>query len=397
LTIENPETLECLVIRGTAEHPFFVQGKGWMPLGELQEGDKLVAASGEILVVQSKEHYPEQTEVYNIEVEDAHTYFVGETLERSVLVHNLCPLCDGSRPLTARSPICDGRCQIVTNINRDPAWAEQMVSQVTTVATVAVSTVPGVGESMDIVTILDPNSTETQVAVAAVSLFMSLLSCGFKPSFGSLGKVAHHADTLGDFAKTAGRVEHVVETPAQQAARTAKQYAAEVGHQKSVMNVVVNGPGCFTAGTQVVVGMEYDADGHFVQYDTVSDTLFEQTQHFVYLGFGIVAVSLVPVLRRRKNMAETNSDAEPSLDILDKQNDDSPYATHEKPMKTTANAEVTSVKSRTVRMAKSGKTFALIGCLLLAMFCFWYAMPGSNRQSISEQAITPVVHQPPET
>ena len=27
---------------------------------------------------------------------------------------------------------------------------------------------------------------------------------------------------------------------------------------------------CFTAGTQIVVGMEYDADGNFVSYVTVN-------------------------------------------------------------------------------------------------------------------------------
>ena len=90
LTIRNLQTQECLVIRGTSEHPFYVQGKGWTSLGTLREGDQLVSATGEMMLVLSKEHHPEVVEVYNFEVEDAHTYYVGETTERSVLVHNDC-------------------------------------------------------------------------------------------------------------------------------------------------------------------------------------------------------------------------------------------------------------------------------------------------------------------
>jgi len=90
LTIRNSKTQEYLVIRGTSEHPFYVQDKGWTPLGDLHEGDQLVNASGETMIVIAKEHHVELVEVYNFEVEDAHTYYVGDSLEQSVLVHNWC-------------------------------------------------------------------------------------------------------------------------------------------------------------------------------------------------------------------------------------------------------------------------------------------------------------------
>ena len=68
---------ERLTIRGTAEHPFYVQGKGWTPLGELRESDQLVSASGEIPIVTSKAHHPETVEVYNFEVEQAQRDGIG--------------------------------------------------------------------------------------------------------------------------------------------------------------------------------------------------------------------------------------------------------------------------------------------------------------------------------
>jgi len=102
LAMGNPASGKTLTVRGTAEHPFYVQNQGWAPLGELREGDQLANASGETMIVFSKEHHPELVEVYNFEVEDAHTYFVGYSQEQSVLVHNDCPVCGGDRTITVQ-------------------------------------------------------------------------------------------------------------------------------------------------------------------------------------------------------------------------------------------------------------------------------------------------------
>ncbi len=71
----------------TDNHPFYVQGRGFIDAGKLLVGDKLVSVNGEYLVIEK--FYIEETEnpvdVYNFQVEDFHTYHVGKN---GVLVHN---------------------------------------------------------------------------------------------------------------------------------------------------------------------------------------------------------------------------------------------------------------------------------------------------------------------
>ena len=78
------ETLTC-----TPEHPFYVPQKGWTSAIDLRAGDRLQLLNGEYVVVEQVQHEllesPETT--YNFEVEDFHTYYVGE---EPVLVHNEC-------------------------------------------------------------------------------------------------------------------------------------------------------------------------------------------------------------------------------------------------------------------------------------------------------------------
>lgn len=74
----------------TAEnHPFYVEGKGWVAAGYLVIGDKLRSQNGEIKVVEdiSIEKLNEAIKVYNLEVEDNHNYYVSNN---EVLVHNNC-------------------------------------------------------------------------------------------------------------------------------------------------------------------------------------------------------------------------------------------------------------------------------------------------------------------
>ena len=91
------ETLTC-----TPEHPFYVPKKGWTSAVDLRAGDILVMLNGEYVVVEQVQHEllesPETT--YNFEVEDYHTYYVGE---KSVLVHNRCDLTDA--PATTHGDI----------------------------------------------------------------------------------------------------------------------------------------------------------------------------------------------------------------------------------------------------------------------------------------------------
>lgn len=71
----------------TDNHPFYVQGRGFIKAEGLFVGDKLISVDGKDLIVEA--HDIEQCEnpitVYNFKVEDYHTYFVGKSC---VWVHN---------------------------------------------------------------------------------------------------------------------------------------------------------------------------------------------------------------------------------------------------------------------------------------------------------------------
>jgi hypothetical protein len=76
-------------IRTTAEHPFFVAGKGWVPCHELKVGDRLLIESGAWVAVEAVEDTGVWSTVYNLQVADYHTYFVGtEQWGFSVWAHN---------------------------------------------------------------------------------------------------------------------------------------------------------------------------------------------------------------------------------------------------------------------------------------------------------------------
>jgi hypothetical protein len=75
----------------TPTHPFYVNQFGWTRAADLRAGDVLVLSNGEYVVVEFVQHeiLESPVKVYNFEVEDFHTYFVGES---AVLVHNICKL-----------------------------------------------------------------------------------------------------------------------------------------------------------------------------------------------------------------------------------------------------------------------------------------------------------------
>ena len=90
--------IEGETISATPNHPFYVDKLGWTLAKNLRAGDILVLSNGEFVVVEWIQHeiLENPIKVYNFEVEDFHTYFVGES---SILVHNICepalPLEDG--------------------------------------------------------------------------------------------------------------------------------------------------------------------------------------------------------------------------------------------------------------------------------------------------------------
>ena len=75
------------LIQTTDRHPFYVVGKEWIAATELEEGFELVLANGEQARVAKVEPLGLVARVYNISVEDFHTYYVGEL---GVWAHNIC-------------------------------------------------------------------------------------------------------------------------------------------------------------------------------------------------------------------------------------------------------------------------------------------------------------------
>lgn len=82
LTFSNGERIET-----TEEHPFYVEGRGFVNAGELGIGTSIVTRAGPNLKVAKAEKKAQTAKVYNFEVADFHTYFVGSS---GVWVHNSC-------------------------------------------------------------------------------------------------------------------------------------------------------------------------------------------------------------------------------------------------------------------------------------------------------------------
>ena len=63
--------------------------KGWIQAIQLRAGDRLQLLNGEYVIIEQIQHeiLEDPVFVYNFEVEEYHTYYVGE---QSVFVHNRC-------------------------------------------------------------------------------------------------------------------------------------------------------------------------------------------------------------------------------------------------------------------------------------------------------------------
>lgn len=65
----------CLMT--TAEHPFYVQNRGWTKALDLKPGDLFLGMNGETNAVERVHSTDREATVYNFRVADHHTYFVG--------------------------------------------------------------------------------------------------------------------------------------------------------------------------------------------------------------------------------------------------------------------------------------------------------------------------------
>lgn len=86
------------IILATLGHPFHVKGKGWVQAFDLEPGDLVTQKDGNLATVYGIWYIYSETPVtvYNFEVADFHTYFVGDD---SLLVHNMCAKSGGMNNL----------------------------------------------------------------------------------------------------------------------------------------------------------------------------------------------------------------------------------------------------------------------------------------------------------
>jgi hypothetical protein len=105
------------VIRTTREHPFYVKGRGWLSAGLLEQGDLLRSHDGQWVPMEALTESGEVTTVYNLEVDEDHTYFVGDTSWAfSVWAHNAYKLTDEQKDAYAR------KYAEYINGNKEPDW-----------------------------------------------------------------------------------------------------------------------------------------------------------------------------------------------------------------------------------------------------------------------------------
>ncbi len=81
------------VVGGLTSNVCFVAGKGWVCAGALEIGDKVFLKNGCIEKIQSvkSKKTEDPVKTYNFEVDDFHTYFVGNI---GIFVHNSCNVVD---------------------------------------------------------------------------------------------------------------------------------------------------------------------------------------------------------------------------------------------------------------------------------------------------------------
>jgi hypothetical protein len=101
--VHTDEEILYLIVDGelivtTPDHPFYTADGEWVAAGELQVGDAVFRADGTSGIVESLEVVRQAQPMYNLTVDEAHTFFVGIG---AWLVHNTCPVHEnlpGMRP-----------------------------------------------------------------------------------------------------------------------------------------------------------------------------------------------------------------------------------------------------------------------------------------------------------
>ena len=108
LSLVDPTTNQASTMTCTPEHPVYVQGSGWIEAGDLVKGNSIVTRTGAALTVVSLQWQSDETgkhpfTVYNLTVEDDHTYFAGD-FDGGLWVHN-CKIVNGDKAGTTHKDV----------------------------------------------------------------------------------------------------------------------------------------------------------------------------------------------------------------------------------------------------------------------------------------------------
>jgi hypothetical protein len=105
-------TIDGEVIETTPDHPFYVMDGKWKTADELKVDGKVRRADGSCGVIESVEFVEQPEWMYNLTVDQAHTYFVGKG---RWLVHNACRITIGRkwRARAFNDPRCRSGCEYV--------------------------------------------------------------------------------------------------------------------------------------------------------------------------------------------------------------------------------------------------------------------------------------------
>ncbi|MFJ5841436.1 polymorphic toxin-type HINT domain-containing protein [Streptomyces shenzhenensis] len=87
LSVDSDGDGQSKQLTATAEHPLYLQGRGWVDAGQVRSGDKLLSPGGRTPAVTRTERYQAVRQVRNLTVSGTHTYFVLVDGE-AALVHN---------------------------------------------------------------------------------------------------------------------------------------------------------------------------------------------------------------------------------------------------------------------------------------------------------------------
>lgn len=92
--VNEADELIHLTVKGkeiptTPTHPFYSPVRGWLKAVDLRAGDILVLVNGEYVILELVQHeiLESPVKVYNLNVDEDHTYYVSDD---GVLVHNSC-------------------------------------------------------------------------------------------------------------------------------------------------------------------------------------------------------------------------------------------------------------------------------------------------------------------